>query len=211
MLGPWFLCRRRLPVRPFPWWTALPSSAYDGRIGLPRGRRPPSCGSGGPTCCARSDASSPSCRLRPTSVSGVPRPWLMIRMPGDGFPRVSRSRQEPGGPPKFLTRLSTPTTLCVDPGGPAGISPRRSRCVGFWVVHTIAIRVMPNHGAVSRVRACGLPCGLRGSLWTLRRCRSAVLCLLHRCNTREEWLVRPYSAGTYTLPEAPSFAWRTND
>jgi hypothetical protein len=33
--------------------------------------------------------------------------------------------------------------------------------------------------------------------------------LLHRCHTRDAWLVRPYSAGTCTLQEAPSFAWRT--
>jgi hypothetical protein len=30
------------------------------------------------------------------------------------------------------------------------------------------------------------------------------------CNTRYEWLVRSCSAGTLTLQEAPSFAWRTN-
>jgi hypothetical protein len=29
-------------------------------------------------------------------------------------------------------------------------------------------------------------------------------------NTRYEWLVKPYSAGTRTPQEAPSFAWRTN-
>ena len=34
--------------------------------------------------------------------------------------------------------------------------------------------------------------------------------LLHICNTRYEWLVRPYSMGTFTPQEAPSFAWRTN-
>jgi len=34
--------------------------------------------------------------------------------------------------------------------------------------------------------------------------------LLYNCNTRYEWLVRPYSPGTFTLEEAPSFAWRTN-
>ena len=32
-----------------------------------------------------------------------------------------------------------------------------------------------------------------------------------RCNTRYEWLVRPFSAGTPTLQEAPSFSWRTSD
>ena len=34
--------------------------------------------------------------------------------------------------------------------------------------------------------------------------------LLHHCNTRYEWLVRPSSAETFTLQETPSFAWRTN-
>jgi hypothetical protein len=34
--------------------------------------------------------------------------------------------------------------------------------------------------------------------------------LLHHCNTRYEWLVRPCSAETCTLQETPSFAWRTN-
>ena len=34
--------------------------------------------------------------------------------------------------------------------------------------------------------------------------------LLHRCNTRYRWLVRPYLAGTCTLQETPSCAWRTN-
>jgi len=30
--------------------------------------------------------------------------------------------------------------------------------------------------------------------------------LLYSCNTRYEWMVTPYSAGTLTLPEASSFA-----
>ena len=145
-------------------------------------------------------------RLRPTSVSGFPLAWLIIRMPCD----IAFPLQEPDGLPKFLTLLSTHPTLFVDPGRPSGISPKRSLCVGFWGVQPLAICMMLAHGAVSRVRESGLPCGLRGSLCPLRRCCSAVLCLLHRCNTRYEWLVRPYSAGTCTLQEAPSFAWRTN-
>jgi hypothetical protein len=36
------------------------------------------------------------------------------------------------------------------------------------------------------------------------------VCLRNNCNTRYEWLVRPYSPGTFTLEETPSFAWRTN-
>jgi hypothetical protein len=114
--------------------------------------------------------------------------------------------QDPLGPPQCLTPLSTPPTLFVDPDRPSGISPTRSLGVGFWGVHTLAVCVMPTHGAVSRVRECALPGGLRGSLGPLQPCRSAVRCLLHRCNTRYAWWVRPSSAGTLTLPEAPSFA-----
>jgi len=59
-------------------------------------------------------------------------------------------------------------------------------------------------------RKCGLPCGLCRSLCTLQLSRSGFSFLLNNCNTRYEWLVRPYSAGTFTLQETPSFAWRTN-
>ena len=52
---------------------------------------------------------------------------------------LTLSPQEPGGPPKFLTPLSTHTTLFVDPDRPSGISPTRSLCVGFWCVTTIAV------------------------------------------------------------------------
>jgi hypothetical protein len=77
---------------------------------------------------------SVSGRLRPTSVSGFPLAWLKLRMPCDtAFPR-----SEPHGSPKFLTLLSTPPTLFVDPGRPSGSSPNRCLCVGFWRVNTIA-------------------------------------------------------------------------
>ncbi len=33
--------------------------------------------------------------------------------------------------------------------------------------------------------------------------------LFHSANTRYEWMAGPYSAGTCTPQEAPSFAWRT--
>ena len=77
-------------------------------------------------------------RLRPTSVSGFPLAWLKIRMPYDtAFPQ-----QEPHGPPKFLTLLSTHPTLFVDPGRPSESSPNRFLCVGFWRVNTIAICIL---------------------------------------------------------------------
>ena len=148
-------------------------------------------------------------RLRPTSVSGFPLAWLKIRMPcNTAFPQP-----EPNGSPKFLTLLATHPTLFVDPGRPSEISPRkRSLCIGFWGVNTIAICMTRLDKAVSSFGECGLPCGLRGSLCMLHLCRSALhRCFLHSCNTRYEWLVRPSSARTCTWQEAPSEAWRTND
>ena len=97
----------------------------------------------------------------------------------------------------------------MDPGRPSGRSPKRFLCIGFWSVKPIAVCMSRDHGAVSSFRACGLPYGLRGALCTLHLCRSAVY-LLHRCNTRYRWWVRPSLAGTCTLQETPSFAWRTN-
>ena len=98
----------------------------------------------------------------------------------------------------------------VDPGRPSGISPKRFLCVGFWGVkhhrrlHYAAITGLYQalESAVS-LAVYVVPC--------VRFTRVVRLShLLHRCNTRYEWLVRPYSAGTCTLQEAPSFAWRTN-
>ena len=37
------------------------------------------------------------------------------------------------------------------------------------------------------------------------------LLLFHSANTRYEWMANPYTAGTCTPQEAPSFAWRTED
>jgi hypothetical protein len=85
---------------------------------------------------------------------------------------LRRAPQEPSGPPKCLTLLSPPTTRLEDPDRPSGSSPTRVLCVGFWCVHTIAVCMSRDHGAVSRFRACGLPCGLRGALCTLHPCRS---------------------------------------
>jgi hypothetical protein len=146
-------------------------------------------------------------RLRPTSVSGFPLTWLKIRLPCVmAFPQP-----EPLGSPKFLTLLSTHPTLFVDPGRPSGRSPKRVLCVGFWGVNPIAICMTLFYEAVSSFGECGLPCGLRDSLCTLQLFRSALhRGFLHSCHTRYEWLVRPCSAGTSTLQEAPSFAWRTN-
>ena len=85
----------------------------------------------------------------------------------------------------------------------------RLLCFGFWNAHTIAACFFNIDEAVSSFRECGLPYGLRDSLCTLQPFRSALTPPPHGCNTRYEWLVRPYSTGTFTQLETPSFAWRT--
>jgi hypothetical protein len=65
--------------------------------------------------------------------------------------------QELSGPPKFLTFLSTPTTLFVDPGRPSGSSPKHFLCVGFWSVKTIAVCLSRAHGAVSALESAVAP------------------------------------------------------
>jgi hypothetical protein len=131
----------------------------------------------------------------------------MIRMPCD---LPSRSRTPTGRPRswRFSPRLPRSTG---DPGRPAGRSPKRVLCVGFWGGNPIALCLTLFTGAVSRLGECGLPGGLRGALGPLHLLRSALPWgFLHSCHTRSEWWVRPCSAGTCTPQEAPSFAWRTN-
>ena len=155
-----------------------------------------------------------------SSVSGFPRAWLMIRLPCASF---FHAFQWPGAARASQVRNATlhayhaPKWTPADPYGPYL---HRSSRMGFWYVNTIAICINRSNGAVSSFRECGLPVrctqtgllyGLCGSLCTLQLCRSALhLYLLHSCNIQYEWLVKPYSAGTLALQEAPSFAWRTN-
>jgi hypothetical protein len=156
------------------------------------------------------------------------------------LPELPSNRNQQGLPSscRFSTRIPRSK---VDPGSPSEISPYRSLCMGFWLVNTIADCFIHVIEAVSGFGECGLPYGLRVSLCTLQRLRSVVFIeavslgglntivssqcpfsirvipKLHislppsLCNTRYEWLVRPYSAGTFTPQEAPSFAWRTNE
>jgi hypothetical protein len=62
-----------------------------------------------------------------------------------------------------------------------------------------------NDGAVSSFRECGLSYGLRDSLCTLQSLRSALTSPPHDCNTRYEWLVKPFSIETFTQSEISSF------
>jgi len=96
--------------------------------------------------------------------------------------------QEPSGPPKFLTLLSTHTTLLVDPDRPSGRSPKRFLCVGFWSVNTIAVCISRDNGAVSSFGECGLSCGLRGALCTLHLVRSVFTSSTGATLGRSGWL-----------------------
>ncbi len=113
-------------------------------------------------------------------------------------------QQEPFGSPKFLVFLSTHATLFVDPGRPSESSPIRSLCAGFWYRYTIATCIILGNEAVSRLQ------GVRSPLWPMwfpvyASAVSFGFCLLHNCNTRYGWLVRPFPSGTFTLQETPSF------
>ena len=60
-------------------------------------------------------------------------------------------------------------------------------------------------------REHGLPYGLHDSLCTLHLfCSTQKASLRHRRNTRYGWMANPYPTGTFTLQDAPSFAWRAN-
>jgi hypothetical protein len=106
-------------------------------------------------------------------------------------------------PPHLASRGLFPACRCspripraswtpADPRGSHHSDPSGSASGG---IHPLAGCILPAHGAVSSVGTCGLPCGRRGALGPLQRCRSAARCLLHRCHTREEWLVRPSPQG----------------
>ena len=90
----------------------------------------------------------------------------------------------------------------------------RSLCVGFWSQDTIAICIRTDI-PLANSRGCIMLQEVRSPLWpmsfpvyaSVRIVQTSVL--LYDCNTRYEWLVRPYSPGTFTLEETPSFAWRT--
>jgi hypothetical protein len=92
----------------------------------------------------------------------------------------------------------------------------RILCVGFWCNEPIAICIadriyLPSlcvtglyqvSGSTTFPVAYVVPC-------VRFDCIVRYFCLLYNCNTWYEWLVRPYSTGTFTLQETPNFAWRT--
>jgi len=148
-------------------------------------------------------------RVRHTSVSGFPRPWLIIRIPYSSFlrtlpwPGVARASQVLNASLHAYHALRGPrqTLLDLTSNGPfvlasGTLTPSPSASIALTGLY------QDSGSAVSP--AVYVVC-------TLQLCRSALhLYLLHSCNTRYEWLAKPYSAGTFTLQEAPSFAWRTN-
>ena len=60
-------------------------------------------------------------------------------------------------------------------------------------------------------RERGSPYGLQDSLSTLHlSCSPQPSRLRHRSKTRYGWVANPFPTGTFTLQDAPSFAWRDN-
>jgi hypothetical protein len=78
--GPGGLGRRRLPVRPCPRRSALPSPRTVGCADAPAVRGGPVPGFASLTPVA--GVMGAACRVRPPSVAGLPRPWLPLRLPG---------------------------------------------------------------------------------------------------------------------------------
>jgi hypothetical protein len=128
-----------------------------------------------------------TCRVRPPSVAGFPRPWLTIRIPGAFRIPPVPPRQEPLGPPTFLTLRSTPTTLFMVPGRSSESSPTRALRVGFWGVNIIAICLNARNGAGSSFGECGLLSGLCGALYPLHLVRSVLASFAAATLSRSGW------------------------
>jgi len=159
---------------------------------------------------ARAAARSTPLRLRPTSGSGVPRLWRLSRLPGARVPRLGLDRPGPSQASHVLDaslhayharRGPRPTQRARTHASPLGRLLGRS-----YPRPRPAARSrggLTRWGVRSPRRSPGFPGSASpGSFDFLPR--------LHRGHTRHAWLVRPDSAGTFTLPEAPSFAWCTN-
>src|SRR5712691_1186998 len=134
---------------------------------------------------------------------------LTVLGPPFGMASLGLAPQEPSGPPTFSTLLSTHTTLS---GGPRPILGDLTKAISLW---WLLERYNHRHLHYCRLRGCIKLQGVRSPLrstWcpVYASPVSFGLHLLHRRNTRYEWLVGPCSAGTCTLQETPSFAWRTN-
>jgi hypothetical protein len=158
---------------------------------------------------ARAAARSTPCRLRPTSVSGVPRLGRMLRRPWARCPRRCLYRPGTARASHGLDASLHAAHARRGPRQPLGALPHASP------LERLLGRSTPRQLHDARSRGCLTRGGGRAprrSTWcpgSASPGACGVLPLLHRCTTREEWLVRPYSAGTCTLPEAPSCAWRT--
>jgi hypothetical protein len=150
-----------------------------------------------------------SFRLRPTVCLGFPVCGLTSRMPCDTpILNIEQNRNRQGLPSSWHFFARIPRSK-VDPGRPSRTSPNRSVCVGFCCVKSMAVCISSYRGCIklkgvrSPLRSACFPVYASTDLFGFGLLSSS-------CNTRYEWLVKPCSAGTFTLQEAPSFAWRTN-
>ena len=170
----------------------------------------------GPGClCRLRHAGSPCLR---TLARLVPQSCELIGLPHGLQPSSFWSERLPcslwgTGTSRVSHVLSASLPACHalrTPADPPASHHQRGGCGGFRCVTTVAVclHALPRLSQPSGT--CAFPGGLHGSLGTLRRMRSVFLHLLHLRHTWYAWLVRPSSAGTGTLQEAPRFAWRTN-
>ena len=96
-----------------------------------------------------------------------------------------------------------------DSGRPSGLSPNRDLRVDFrGVKHVVTCmylitKLYQTSGSADSPVAYLIRCVRFAGV--VQSCD-----LLPPRNTRYGWLATPYPTGTFTLQEAPSFAWRTN-
>jgi hypothetical protein len=148
-------------------------------------------------------------------LSGIPVPVRRCRpSPCPGFPFCASldAYHRPAGAyrvSQVLVYFSSDMPRPEDSGRPSSLSPNRDLCVDFrGVKHVVT--------CISLITKLYQTSGSADSpvAYLIRCVRFAGV--VQSCdlrpprNTRYGWLATPYPTGTFTLQEAPSFAWRTN-
>ncbi len=134
------------------------------------------------------------------------------RCPGVPFCASLDAYQRPVGAyrvSQVLVSFSSDMPRPVDSGRPSSLSPHRDLRVDFrGVKHVVTCiyvitKLYQTSGSADSPVASLIRC--------VRFAGVVQSCDLRLPrNTRDGWLATPYPTGTFTLQEAPSFAWRTN-
>lgn len=146
---------------------------------------------------------SPVRRVLPVDLTTARPSVLLAKRPTWVAPRT---RSALPSSRRFSPHIPRSSWTPADPRGPHPHGP------SVWASGTLK----PSPSAFPLLRGCIKLQGVRSplrSMWFPVYASAGSFgftTLLSNCNTRYGWLVGPYPAGTLTLQEAPSFAWRTN-